>query len=328
MKKVSVIVPVHNVELYLDKCIQSIINQTYKNLEIILVNDASIDNSLLICQKYAKQDNRIIVVNNNSCKGVSATKNCGLNIASGDYACFFDSDDYVELDFIEKLYHNIGNNDICIAGYITDEYNYKNELISSKTITLNIDKIDNSFPLNNYGKLFALCMSLCNKMYNLNLINKYNLRFNERVSFGEDGLFNADFFFLTNNLSFLNYAGYHYARRNNHSLSTKFYDDYLILKTNALKRRYELLLYWGLDKVKCDEFKYNSYFNIVWSELSNIKKRKYSTKDRNNKIYQIISNQEIIDNVKKYKPNNLKEKIKRRIFLLKNITLIYMVVGC
>lgn len=116
-EKVSVIVPIYNVEKYLERCLKSIINQTYKNLEIILVNDGSPDNSLVICEKYKKQDNRIIILNKKN-GGLSSARNEGLKIATGDYISFVDSDDYIEKDMYEILVQNLieNNADISVGG--------------------------------------------------------------------------------------------------------------------------------------------------------------------------------------------------------------------
>ncbi|MFQ6739306.1 MAG: glycosyltransferase family 2 protein, partial [Alphaproteobacteria bacterium] len=102
MDKVSVIIPVYNTEKFLPQCLNSIIYQTYKNLEIIIVNDGSTDNSDEICQTFAKHDKRIkIIYQTNS--GVSAARNKGLLNATGDYVHFIDSDDYINLDYYEKI---------------------------------------------------------------------------------------------------------------------------------------------------------------------------------------------------------------------------------
>ena len=199
--------------------------------------------------------------------------------------------------------------------------------MESRNILLDIDCIDNSFPLNDYSKLFALCMSLWNKLYNLKLIQEYNLRFDEKVSFGEDGLFNTDVFLLTNKISFLYYAGYHYIRRKRQTLSTKFYDDFLGIKFRALNRRCELLTHWELNEEKINSFKYASYFNIVWSEIGNIKNKKYAMSEWRKKIGCIINNRELVENVKRYKPKNIKNKIKKTVFLIRNKRLIYWIVG-
>ena len=103
---ISVIVPLYNVESYLDKCIDSIVNQTYKNLEIILVDDGSTDESPKICEKWAEKDKRIRVIHKNN-GGVSSARNTGLDAATGEYISFVDSDDYVVRNYIDFLYYNL-----------------------------------------------------------------------------------------------------------------------------------------------------------------------------------------------------------------------------
>lgn len=104
--KISVIVPVYNVEVFLTRCLESIINQTYTNLEIILVDDGSTERSSVICDKYSSDDPRIILIRQDN-KGLSAARNAGLDICSGDYISFIDSDDWVELDMLEVLLNAI-----------------------------------------------------------------------------------------------------------------------------------------------------------------------------------------------------------------------------
>ncbi len=106
MKLVSVIVPIYKTELFLDKCISSIANQTYKNIEIILVNDDSPDNSKALCEEWAKLDERIIILNKKN-GGLSSARNSGLDVAKGDYITFIDSDDYIEPEMVEKLLNAI-----------------------------------------------------------------------------------------------------------------------------------------------------------------------------------------------------------------------------
>ncbi len=101
-QKISVIIPVYNVEKYLDKCVQSVINQTYKSLEIILVDDGSTDKSGVLCDEYAKKDERIKVIHKSN-GGLSSARNKGLDIASGEYIFFLDSDDFLSLTALEKM---------------------------------------------------------------------------------------------------------------------------------------------------------------------------------------------------------------------------------
>lgn len=114
MKKISIIVPIYNMEKYLNRMLDSLITQTYKNLEILLIDDGSCDNSGKICDEYAKRDNRIKVVHKTN-KGVSISRNLGIELATGDYIGFVDSDDTIDKMMYEKLYTNLVNNDCDIS---------------------------------------------------------------------------------------------------------------------------------------------------------------------------------------------------------------------
>ena len=125
MEKVSIIVPVYNVEKYLECCLESLINQTLKDIEIICVNDGSTDNSGKILENYAAKDNRIKVIHQVN-GGQAAARNNGLNAVNGKYINFIDSDDWVDLDFIEKLYDAAERNsaDIAVASIIRKKKSY------------------------------------------------------------------------------------------------------------------------------------------------------------------------------------------------------------
>lgn len=130
MKKISVVIPVYNVEKYLSECLDSVVNQTYKNLQIILVDDGSTDFSGKICDVYAEKDNRITVVNQKNA-GAGAAKNTGLELIDGDYFSIIDSDDYIELDMYEKMVNSLEkyNADIvqCLFRnvYVNDSFDRK-----------------------------------------------------------------------------------------------------------------------------------------------------------------------------------------------------------
>jgi len=111
---ISVIVPIYKVEEYLDKCVESIINQTYKNLEIILVDDGSPDNCPKMCDEWAKKDSRIVVIHKEN-GGLSDARNAGIDVAKGKYITFIDSDDYVENNYTEFLYSNLIENNADIS---------------------------------------------------------------------------------------------------------------------------------------------------------------------------------------------------------------------
>lgn len=130
MKKISVVIPVYNVEKYLSECLDSVVNQTYKNLQIIIVDDGSTDFSRKICDVYAEKDNRITVVHQKNA-GAGAAKNTGLELIDGDYFSIIDSDDYIELDMYEKMVNSLEkyNADIvqCLFRnvYVNDSFDRK-----------------------------------------------------------------------------------------------------------------------------------------------------------------------------------------------------------
>ena len=161
---ISVVVPIYNVETYLNKCVESIVNQTYTNLEVILVNDGSTDNCGSICDEYAVKDNRIIVIHKKN-GGLSDARNVGLDICKGDYVIFIDSDDYFDYECIEYLYSILKNNNadiaICEYKYVTESGKIINSVWNdSRTIVLNKEESlgelceDRLFPDSAWAKLY------------------------------------------------------------------------------------------------------------------------------------------------------------------------------
>lgn len=135
---ISVIVPIYNVEKYLEECVQSIINQSYKNIEIILVDDGSPDNCPKICDNFASKDNRIKVIHKKN-EGLSAARNDGTKEAKGKYICFIDSDDYIAEDYLEYLYKNIIENDADISeGYLLDFFDGEKPELKNEEIKIKI----------------------------------------------------------------------------------------------------------------------------------------------------------------------------------------------
>ena len=134
MDKISVIIPVYNVEKFLARCLDSVINQTYKNLEIICVNDCSPDDSAKILEDYAKKDKRIRIITFEQNRGQSCARNQGLKVSNGEYIYFLDSDDWIATDFIENIY-GIAKNKNLEAVCTTDIVDVKEDLSEKKTYT-------------------------------------------------------------------------------------------------------------------------------------------------------------------------------------------------
>ena len=195
MPKISVIIPVYNVEQYLDRCLESVVNQTLEDIEIILVNDGSTDNSLKTCEKFAQKDNRIKIINRKN-SGLAAVRNAGLKEASGEYIGFIDSDDWVDTDYYEKLYNTAKkyNSDIAYADFIRrgKHKNKKRMKFEKEIVSTEIrDKIDNC------KNLTLGCV--WNKIYRKELIFDNNLSFPEGHVY-EDGLFSMESIYYANSV--------------------------------------------------------------------------------------------------------------------------------
>ena len=181
-EKVSIIVPIYNVEKYIRKCIESIIAQTYTNIEIILLDDGSPDNSGKICDEYKEKDNRIIVVHKNN-TGVSSTRNEGLKIASGEYITFIDADDYIETDMIEILYKALKEYEAEISICGTNDLNENYDLVKRSKCKqiIEMNNKDALKELLNEKVFTCVCWG---KLYRKYLFE--NIKFNEKTKIAED----------------------------------------------------------------------------------------------------------------------------------------------
>lgn len=220
----SLIVPVYNAEKYLYQCLDSITKQTYTNIEIILINDGSIDNSGIICDEFSQRDNRINVVHTEN-RGVSSARNLGLSIARGDYIAFVDSDDWLEINALEKIVHLLKDSlyDLIIYGVVKETNNIQTPLYSKL--------LSSPYRSNNDIKLIIpdlIKHEVINppfKIYKHELIRKKNIRFNEILNIGEDYLFNMECFLSAKSLYIMDDILYHYMIRDNISLTRKFQEN-------------------------------------------------------------------------------------------------------
>lgn len=229
--KISVVIPVYNMEKYLNRCLDTIINQTFRELEIILVDDGSKDSSGNMCDYYQSIDKRIKVIHKKNA-GLGYARNSGLEIATGEYISFIDSDDYVKTDMYEKLYNHIKNEnaDTCIFGYqrmLGDIIQFTR--IGSLKGTFSEDNVFNKIFLNvlcseptSPEDYLILWQSSCMSLYSMDIIRKYNILYpSEREFISEDVLFNTDYFIRSKCVTILNEAFYCYCL--NETSLTKVY---------------------------------------------------------------------------------------------------------
>lgn len=219
MEKVSIIIPVYNTEKYLKKCIDSILNQTYNNIEVLIVDDGSTDKSAQICDKYI--NNEKVKVVHIKHQGISFARNTGLDMVTSNYVCFIDSDDYVDNDFIEFLYNQVTTNDVDIAACAFDYVAFNN----SKS---NIHKKDKLYIFNSHEALVKMCdfneafsCICCNKIYKTKLFK--DLRFQENIMY-EDLCINIELLKKTTKIAYFSTIKYHYCRERKESTTNSSYN--------------------------------------------------------------------------------------------------------
>ena len=314
--KVSIIMPVYNVEKYLDRAIQSAINQTYKNIEIIIVNDGSTDNSEQIISDYTEKDKRIIYIKQKN-TGLSEARNSALKIATGEYVFFFDSDDFIEEDAIEKMISVVkkyNKADMVICNYKVI-YEYKKNDIKYcshlKEPNENIFVKDVDFMKDLYLN-FKYENHVWDKLYKLSIINENNLCFKSRMI--EDVLFNIQIYPYLNNIAFSNEYLYNYCIREN-SITGKYcnnlYEQYMEL-FNLLEKDYEK----NKKTIKLDEFLgYNIYNLLALCSKNSFEYRHY--KQFYMEIKEMTENEKLIyynEKMPKIIENKIKQKSKK-VFL-------------
>ena len=227
---ISVIVPAYNVDKYIEKCLDSILNQSYKNIEVIVIDDGSSDNTFSICQRYCGIDSRVKLVHQEN-SGVSAARNHGLKMCSGTCVLFVDADDWIESSMIEELYDAliIHNADLVVSNYFKDNINSSDTTTtqSNKDFYL-LDKEHESLIMlascflnpNEWPYFFPSFMNcgynMCSpfaKMYRTSFIKDNKLLFNELMVLGEDQDFNMRFVNSINRICYCTKPYYHYTIR-------------------------------------------------------------------------------------------------------------------
>ena len=207
---ISIIVPFYNVEQYIDRCIQSLITQTYRNIEILLVDDCSPDNTLEIAKKYTKTDARIKILQYEKNRGLGGARNYGIQNANGEYVLFVDSDDYIEANTIERLYEKAKNNNLCVL-----EANYLKEGESNTEILPIRDYFVNKvLSGKEYWESIPIAPVVAwNKFYKLSFLKENNIAFKLRKF--EDVAFTAEVFMQAKRVMNIDFPFYHYIVREN-----------------------------------------------------------------------------------------------------------------
>lgn len=293
---VSIIIPVYNTKPYLERCIQSVVQQTYKQLEILLIDDGSTDGAAELCDRFAEHHTNIYVVHIEN-RGVSIARNKGLDIARGEFILFIDSDDAVSNTYVESFINSNDDADI-IIGSIEDLYidraghTYKHKIRKHKAPR--------------YGKLFDEYYNLIDwirgpvaKLYRKHIIDEYNLRFDKNLSVAEDQVFNFNYYCYIQSYKIQEQSVYKYYHHDiNNSLST------LLTEKAFLDDIFKLDLEYNFIREH-----YSGNFNVIYIhqliELIN----KYTKFDG---VHNIIFSYKRIKKLAELKPLSVNRKISRK----------------
>lgn len=220
--KVSIIIPVYNVEKYLRKCVQSVISQTLKEIEIFLIDDGSSDNSWKIVQEFAKKDKRIVAIQQENA-GAAVARNRGLELAKGEYIGFVDSDDHVDVDYFEKLYKTASEQDADIArAYVQSEI----ETSEDYQLAHSAEGYDNYYNIESKVMVEKNKLNLTSSnwlaIYRRSILEKNKIRFIPEIKTGQDNIFNLHVSYFANKVVFVREFTYYHMNRRDGSLMTGY----------------------------------------------------------------------------------------------------------
>lgn len=328
--KVSVIIPVYNVEKYLDRCVQSVLNQTLKEIEIILIDDGSTDSSLTICNKYAEKDSRVQVYSNKNI-GQGLERNFGIKKAIGKYIAFLDSDDQYKEDALKKLYQKAIENDadIVSGGYadvysekIIKEHFLKNEILDNekKIKMAMLDMISYEKKDGYFG-----CIAVWDSIFKRELIVDKNIEFlSEREIYSEDLFFKLTAMFYSKKIILCSDIIYLYQVNENsftNKINIAVLDRIVNLYENINVKFDNILNEYGLEKRNINRVFFTLRFNI-----------KKVSKSKEAKIFykMIMNNQKLMNIIRAYHPTNFKNYIIYYLIkwkMLKILQLLFKFIG-
>lgn len=298
--KISIIIPAYNAEMDIKKCIDSILNQTFKDFELIIVNDGSNDNTLNICNEYKKNDQRIRVINKDN-GGVSSARNIGIGESTGEYIMFCDSDDWIDSELLYKLYCKTKENHMCdivYSGVYKDVYDKNDNKV--KTITVGVSDelyLEKKYLAKELKYIFETIpgpfLAPWAKLYKLEIIKRYNLYFDKNMVCYEDFDFNIKFLSKCNYICITKLIGYHHKLIQDENNIVRRKKNNLVYDISRIHREFETFLTTINNEKLLREYITSWYieqYKVVFQKILNEHKR-ISKKERN-EILKCLCNDE------------------------------------
>lgn len=298
---VSIIVPVYNVELYLERLIQSALKQSYKQIELILINDGSTDLSGKICDKYQKIDSRVKVIHQEN-KGVSSARNKGLKICTQEYVYFADSDDYFDISLIQDNLNIAEQNkaEVILFGHIIEKKINDKKVLKQKREPVKISTFSKKEFRDNFSDVYISSPRvLWNKLYKRSYLLENKCEFpSQRL--GEDFLFNIDVYQNLSNFVVNDQTYYHYVYRKD-SAFNKYDKNRAIMEYKLAEEFEKLMIHWN-KKEQYQEFIMNEYINVLRHELLTLSSKdcNMNNAQKREMVHNLITNEKIFFSLQKY----------------------------
>ncbi|MDN5372942.1 MAG: hypothetical protein PWR19_1988 [Carnobacterium sp.] len=322
---VSIIIPIYNTADYLDKMIDSILNQTYQNIEVILIDDGSTDESLKKCLQYKIRDKRIKVFNQAN-SGVSVARNRGIQESNGEFLFFFDGDDYVEQNIVEIMLKNLTRDiDMVVCGitihnhYLTNQESHRG--IAEKEKTISMENL--AF---NYWEYYELGVinSPCNKLFRKSIIDQYQLEFPEGIKMGEDAYFNLSYFSHSRRIKILKDPLYHYFIYSGQSSKKINTDHYQMMVFNFEKIKSFIQQFRGFENKKTlAEYYYQIYREALYSMKLIYRSDEYTKKEKKSYISEILGKNQ---DIQKANPQKIEDHYYLPLFKRKSIHTLHFII--
>lgn len=309
--KISVIIPIYNVEKYISRLLESLLSQSYLNFELILLNDGSTDNTLNELKKF--DDNRIILVDKKN-TGVSDTRNKGLELVTGDLLTFVDSDDFVSENYFQTIvdiYNQNNKPDLINFGFYSEVENDNFEIVSSDTINYSSVLYSNREEIkNDFVSLWdhTMLYNIWNKVYKVDIVKNNDIKF-VKANWGEDVIFNRDYLNIINTFYNSEKCFYHYIRERKGALTKNFKKNLFEIRKQEFFEYNEYFERWNIDKNLYYEFSCRRFVERVLGCFENIYCSGISFKEKYKNFKIMILDKDVREALKFARFKSVKVKI-------------------
>lgn len=313
---VSIIVPIYNSKNFINRCMDSLVNQTYENIEIIAIDDGSKDNSLDILKQYAKKDKRIKVFSQLN-QGPSAARNTGLEKSIGDYIMFVDIDDYIDLEMVRLLVKNIDKSKstlvLCNNNEVWSDRVEQRKVLDDNDTNISKSKVIKSIASGKAGLV-------CGKLFSKNIIDKHNIKFDKDVNMCEDQMFFLNISVHCEKFIYVSKSLYYYDRTNENSITIKYQRNAIDNQIYVIHRIKEILNNSNLDNEEISLIINSRYMNAINYCISNeiLDMKIYNVKSKIFNIKYIIYNNKLKEDICEATPSSIRESMIIKAFKKNN----------